>query len=90
MADNCDVVFGFPQLVRTSWSTANVILETNAYHTEWDDDDEENNPKVAPSKSIASFFKVMSPRKDGTVGPETGKMRHEFFTTRFLERTIDL
>lgn len=35
LANNIDPVFGFPQLVRFSWSTADKILENNAAKVEW-------------------------------------------------------
>ncbi|KAJ8316830.1 hypothetical protein KUTeg_004734 [Tegillarca granosa] len=35
MANNMDKVFGFPQFVRFSWSTAALILEKNAVHVSW-------------------------------------------------------
>ena len=36
-----DPVFGFPQFVRFSWSTASKILEDKACEIEWEDDDED-------------------------------------------------
>ncbi|KAK9882368.1 hypothetical protein WA026_020893 [Henosepilachna vigintioctopunctata] len=53
LADNVDVVFGFPQLVRFSWSTASNILKDEAYHVEWEDIENE-----APSPIIPIFEKI--------------------------------
>lgn len=36
LIDHCDPVFGFPQLVRFSWSTASNALENTAYHIDWE------------------------------------------------------
>ncbi|CAG9830179.1 unnamed protein product [Diabrotica balteata] len=83
LVDYCDPVFGFPQLVRFSWSTSQNALEETAYHVEWEEVDE-TNKKSPPvnNTSITSFFKM-------TKEKPTVKTRHEFFTQRCLDRKVE-
>lgn len=82
MKEHCDPVFGFPQLVRFSWSTAQKILDDDAYHVEWEEvDDKPQTP--ANNTSISSFFKV-------TKQKGTDKIKHEFFRQRFLQSCVDM
>lgn len=81
LVDYCDPVFGYPQLVRFSWSTAQEALK-EAYHVELDDTDEKSE-LVAKNTSITSFFKVAN--KKG----EAVKSMHEFFTLRGLSRKVE-
>lgn len=85
MVDYCDPVFGFPQLVRFSWSTAENALENTAYHVEWEkvEDENDKNKVVANNTSITSFFKM-------TKNQNKEKKEHEFFTNRFLSRKVEL
>lgn len=78
LKDNCDPVFGFPNLVRFSWSTAAALLEQNAYHVEFEEVDEKTE---APANTVAitSFFK--STKKGG----KNDKIKHEFFRERYLD-----
>ncbi|XP_063701006.1 ribonuclease H2 subunit A [Culicoides brevitarsis] len=71
--DNVEPVFGFPRLVRFSWSTATKALEHKAYSVEFDEEEEEEKPKKVKSKQITQFF-----------GDAT-KQRHLFFKERCLE-----
>ncbi|KAB0801917.1 hypothetical protein PPYR_04103 [Photinus pyralis] len=68
-----DPVFGFPQIVRFSWSTASKILESDAYPVEWMETEDEN-PKSTQSTQITSFFKM---------DKET-KKKHSFFAQMCL------
>lgn len=77
-----DPVFGFPHLVRFSWSTAENILEENAYHVEWESL-EEPNKATANNTKINSFFKAF--KKDG----EEEKPKHKFFEERFLKTVTE-
>lgn len=60
LQDNVDKVFGFPQFVRFSWSTADIIIHKNCVRVNWDDGDEEeeNTPK------INAFFKRVKPKSE--------------------------
>ncbi|CAG9767233.1 unnamed protein product [Ceutorhynchus assimilis] len=83
LVDNCDPVFGYPQLVRFSWSTAANALENHAYHVEFEEADEDNNTPQQTSMSITSFFKMTSSKTKE-------KTMHEFFTQRCLSRKVEL
>lgn len=80
LSDNIDAVFGFPRLVRFSWSTAETALMGKAIGMEFEDDDMEAK-KAAKNSSIKSFFK-------GDHGEP--HMRHMFFRDRCLENVADL
>lgn len=81
LATCCDPVFGYPQLVRFSWSTAVNALEENAYYVEWEENEEK--PKTPPNNtSITSFFKM-------TKQDSAKKDKHEFFKQRMLSNCVD-
>ncbi|KAL8621273.1 hypothetical protein ACOMHN_008098 [Nucella lapillus] len=82
LAENIDPVFGFPDLVRFSWSTAKQILERQAAEVEWEDDDEDDSSKNTGSASLLQFFKK--------TGDDAKKERHHFFTDRALEPLTSL
>ena len=77
LEDNIDPVFGFPRLVRFSWSTASNMLEGKALDVEFDDEDDTAGIAFGKS-SIKSFFKAGS------------YQRHEYFKERYLEHVDDL
>lgn len=76
LEDNIDPVFGYPRLVRFSWSTASNALQGKAYDMIVDDNDEVDQKYKA--KSIKTFFKSDT------------HQRHEYFRERFLENVDDL
>lgn len=82
LVDHCDSVFGFPQLVRFSWSTSENALKETAYHVEWEEVEEPKTP--VKNTSITSFFKVAGKPKDAK------RKRHEFFTQRCLAPLTEL
>ncbi|XP_050543105.1 ribonuclease H2 subunit A [Daktulosphaira vitifoliae] len=53
LTKNIDPVFGFPNIVRFCWSTAETILKDHAVQVDWSDDEEEDNKSTVP---ITSFF----------------------------------
>ncbi|XP_066601986.1 ribonuclease H2 subunit A-like [Prorops nasuta] len=77
---NIDPVFGFPQIVRFSWSTAETILNSEAVPVEWEP--EEN---ALTNQDISHFF-TKSPQKSVKVH----KSKHAFFTERHLSSATDL
>ncbi|CAD6203481.1 GSCOCG00009784001-RA-CDS [Cotesia congregata] len=81
LTDNIDPVFGFPQIVRFSWSTAEKILETDAETVEWENIESASVPK---KQKISSFFLALS--EDG----QMQKKKHDFFTNRCITNTIKL
>ncbi|VDI32089.1 ribonuclease H2 subunit A [Mytilus galloprovincialis] len=76
LANNMDYVFGFPQFVRFSWSTAAIILEKDAAPVKWEDDDEDENADKS-NMALTSFFckKDHNPKMD----------RHIYFKDRCIE-----
>lgn len=79
LQENIDPVFGFPRLVRFSWSTAENVLMSKAMTLQFEED-EENNPKTK-GKSISKFFNGDKPQ----IRP-----RHIFFRDRCLKNVVDL
>lgn len=77
LAGCVDQVFGFPQFVRFSWSTASLILDQQAFPVQWEDDDEEDEGAKG-SASLLSFFapKNADPREK----------KHQFFNERSLKQ----
>ncbi|XP_066995218.2 ribonuclease H2 subunit A isoform X2 [Anabrus simplex] len=84
LLENMDPVFGFPQLVRFSWSTASRLLEDNAVNVEWEDI-EEDAPAESPRASLLPFLK----RIPSSSGKEN-RTKHPFFTERNLKSTVTL
>lgn len=82
LTDNVDPVFGFPRLVRFSWSTAEKILETKAVEVEWEDIEEEILSRN--EQKISSFFTPITP---GGSDNSIKRKKHEFFANRFLTNT---
>ncbi|XP_076652327.1 ribonuclease H2 subunit A [Halictus rubicundus] len=79
LSGHVDPVFGFPRLVRFSWSTAEKILETQALAVEWEKVEEETSPG---EQKISSFFSK-SPAKSC----QSQRKRHAFFAERCLFST---
>lgn len=83
----CDPVFGFPQFVRSSWSTAVTLMDARCLPVTWEDTEEEK-PKgkrksAAASEenngpSLLNFFAKSALKRPGT--------RHRFFRDRKLAR----
>lgn len=78
LKDYYDPVFGFPTLVRFSWSTASAFLEQNAYHVEFEETDEKPEGPSTNTVAITSFFK---PAKKAKID----KVKHQFFRDRHLD-----
>lgn len=82
LTENVDQVFGFPQIVRFSWSTAEKILESKALSVEWEDTEEADTPN---EPKITTFFTRTSPGSN-----KTNRQKHSFFTERFITNTTEL
>lgn len=74
-------VFGFPRIVRFSWSTAVKALEGKAFAVEFEEDDEPAKKVSLSSKRMTSFFKADVPVKKFK--------RHQFWKDRHLEDVVD-
>lgn len=78
LAKNIDPVFGFPQLVRFSWSTSEQILKTKGVSVEWEDTEEQENQAVSVKKFFVNSGKTNTPR------------RHPYFADRRLKPATKL
>ncbi|XP_029336115.1 ribonuclease H2 subunit A [Mus caroli] len=76
-----DPVFGFPQFVRFSWSTAQAILEKEAEHVTWEDSEAEEDPE-RPGKITSYFSQGLQ-----TCRPQAP---HRYFQERGLEAASSL
>lgn len=61
LKNNFDSVFGFPSIVRFSWSTADTMLENLGEKIEWYDDEEGNDSKALKRKIPFDYSKFKSP-----------------------------
>ncbi|XP_064355441.1 ribonuclease H2 subunit A [Dromaius novaehollandiae] len=77
---NLDPVFGFPQLVRFSWATAQSLLQRHAVPLRWRDE-AEGAEDAAGSPSLLAFFARR---------PPAGRQPHRFFHERSLRPLADL
>nr|XP_039258787.1 ribonuclease H2 subunit A-like [Styela clava]XP_039258788.1 ribonuclease H2 subunit A-like [Styela clava] len=74
LRQSVDPVFGFPDFVRFSWSTAKNILEDEAVAVEWPDEEEEEGDKKSNTPAITSFFSNDTKKRN----------RHTFFKENHL------
>ncbi|KAL9926422.1 ribonuclease H2 subunit A [Glossina fuscipes fuscipes] len=81
LSENVNYIFGFPRIVRFSWSTAENALSETACLVEFDEPDSEK-PKYAGPK-LTKFFQ--STRKNGEVQREQCRLLKE----RFLDSVVD-
>ncbi|XP_077501945.1 ribonuclease H2 subunit A [Amblyomma americanum] len=84
LTDNMDVVFGFPGIVRFSWSTAEKLLEDHAATIVWDEEDQNGAAKLGMA-SIQSFFK-----HDPKRGKKPTEKESSFFTRRGMSQVHQL
>lgn len=61
LENNVDKVFGFPRIVRFSWSTAVNVLDRKAYRMDFPDAEEERDLKYKAASSITKFMKPKAP-----------------------------
>ncbi len=74
LAQNIDPVFGFPQLVRFSWSTSDQLLKSKGVPVEWEDTEEQENQAASVKKFFTNSSKPNMPR------------RHPYFNDRKLKQ----
>lgn len=84
LLENMDVVFGFPSLVRFSWSTADKLLDDHAVPVAWDEEDGDS-AEQAGMASIQSFF-----QRDPNRGKKVAAKESSFFTNRAMGQVEDL
>jgi hypothetical protein len=63
-AENFEPTFGYPSLVRFSWSTCATILEKRGHRVDWGDDDEEEGATEARGQDLRVLFGMFSPEKE--------------------------
>ncbi|XP_072933019.1 ribonuclease H2 subunit A-like, partial [Epargyreus clarus] len=76
--EQIDNVFGYPLLVRFSWSTAELMLQEKAVTCTFEEIEEPGSTKKSGTKSISTFFS----QKNEDVKPK--RKRHKFFDERCL------
>ncbi|XP_068607415.1 ribonuclease H2 subunit A [Brachionichthys hirsutus] len=78
-----DPVFGYPQFVRFSWSTAQTLMDSKAVTVHWDDDEEdgERAAQRQRNKSMLSYFSASA----GGTGQKPVRQTHRFFAERRLK-----
>ncbi|RMB93813.1 hypothetical protein DUI87_29805 [Hirundo rustica rustica] len=75
---NLHPIFGFPQLVRFSWGTAQTLLQQGGVPVHWADEDPTDDPTAPPS--VLSFFARSPPQRTP----------HRFFQERNLRALAEL
>ncbi|KAM8793863.1 ribonuclease H2 subunit A [Eudromia elegans] len=75
-------LFGFPQLVRFSWATAQSLLQQHAVALRWCDEGDEGTDGTAGTPSLLAAF-ARRP-------PAPGRRPHRFFLERRLRPLADL
>eukprot|EP00624_Nannochloropsis_granulata_P003303 evm.model.NODE_26797_length_23647_cov_22.651287.6 len=80
---NSDGVFGFPSLVRFSWSTARDLMEKECVKVEWEEDEDDRGGLPAGTASIEAFIRP----KPGA--PKKARKRAKYFQTRGVETVGD-
>ncbi|OCT90463.1 hypothetical protein XELAEV_18019079mg [Xenopus laevis] len=81
LSRHLDPVFGYPQFVRFSWSTAQTILDNKATPVAWGDEDDDSAGGKSSTPSVLSFF---SAPKDVSQ-PQS----HRFFQERHLQPLLE-
>ncbi|XP_072932689.1 ribonuclease H2 subunit A [Epargyreus clarus] len=76
--EQIDNIFGYPLLVRFSWSTAELMLQEKAATCTFEEIEEPGTTKKSGTKSISTFFS----QKNEDVKPK--RKRHKFFDERCL------
>lgn len=93
LRDNMDPVFGFPSIVRFSWSTADKILEEKGFKVEFEEVEPEEDPQITNNPSIKQFFttsSTLNKASSSNVG-RIAKKRPLFFRDRkLIPTTINL
>lgn len=83
LQDNIEPVFGYPRIVRFSWSTAEKALENRAVDMIFDEDGEDEEVENKPP-AITSFFRAQDKNGDAK------RSRAQFFKIRCLDNAVDL
>lgn len=82
LLNSLNQVFGFPGIVRFSWSTAEKILEEKCVPVTWNEEEDEEEKDKTPS--VLQFF-AKKPKSSSVLGRPPQKKTHHFFTDRCLK-----
>merc|ERR1711997_316573 len=86
LRDNLDPVFGFPSIVRFSWSTAEKLLEEKGVKVEFEEVEPEEDPELANNPSITQLFAPSSTlNKKSNPNIRTASKRQSLF---FRDRNL--
>ncbi|KAK1154021.1 ribonuclease H2 subunit A [Acipenser oxyrinchus oxyrinchus] len=90
LSQQLDPVFGYPQFVRFSWSTAKTLLDSKAVPVHWDDDDDDEGgaKATAAKQNCSSVLSYYGRKKKNEEGAK--RLPHRYFTERALETVRDL
>ncbi|XP_045625392.1 ribonuclease H2 subunit A [Procambarus clarkii] len=83
LINSLDQVFGFPGIVRFSWSTAEKIIEEKCIPVTWNEDEDEEEKEKTPS--VLQFFAKKTKSSDDSPAAPPPKKRNHFFTDRCLK-----
>lgn len=88
LQNSLDPVFGFPGLVRFSWSTAEKIMDEKCIPMTWKDTDEDEEENNTPS--VLEYFAAKRKSSDNSKAPSSLlPKKHFFFTERCLNTVSD-
>ena len=86
LRDNIDRVFGYPTIVRFSWSTAEKLLEDKGCQVTFEEEEPEDDPQLVKNPSVKQFFNKSSTlNKTSNESGRVGKKRAIFFRDRNLK-----
>ena len=84
--DNIDPVFGYPTIVRFSWSTADKLLDGKGCQVTFEEEEPEDDPQLVKNPSVKQFFTKSSTlnKRSSENGGKVEKKRALFFRDRNL------
>ena len=87
LSSSIDRIFGFPGLIRFSWSTAQRLLDAQSVRVTWADEVEEGSAAATAFEQASKKRKLMS-----SAPQQLPKMRVEsgFFAKRTISKTARL
>jgi ribonuclease H2 subunit A len=85
LRDNIDALFGWPSVVRFSWSTCKELVREHCVKVEWEEEQDENDQDGNGKQSkLLSFF---SSNAQAPAGPHG---RHKYFSARNMTSVTEL
>lgn len=87
LLNSLDPIFGFPGIVRFSWSTAEKIMQEKCIPVTWKDNEEEEEVKDTPS--VLEFFAAKRKSSDNEKPSPSFMKKHFFFSERCISIVTD-